>query len=188
MNIGDFEELILLAIRQLGEGAYGASIREAILAAGRKCAVGAIYITLNRLEAKDLIEGREGEEVPEGEIVYRRGGKVKRYFRITEKAIFALEQAEARRCRLKALLSPVPVKAKKEKYIALMVDLENMGKEQETVSALLMVHDGAQLLGHGLEVWDGPRETWKTFREKWQNLGALMGLEVEVWRPEWWPD
>ena len=54
-QLGDLEELVLLAVRRLGEGAWGASIREELSRhAGRRASIGTIYVTLMRLEEKGL--------------------------------------------------------------------------------------------------------------------------------------
>lgn len=97
MNLGELEELIMLAVRQLGEGAYGVPISDALEEAGRNIAVGTLYITLSRLEDKGLIEGRQSEATAE------RGGKSKRYFRLTGNGLSALDEAELRRSRLRVL-------------------------------------------------------------------------------------
>lgn len=93
--IGEFEELVLLAILKLGEGAYGVPIREALEeATGRTISVGALYATLNRLEEKGLISARAGEATPE------RGGRAKRYFRVEGGGVRALREAETARRNL----------------------------------------------------------------------------------------
>jgi|SRR6476646_7915091 DNA-binding PadR family transcriptional regulator len=76
--IGEFEYLILTAASRLGDNAYGASIRTEIEnATGRACSVGALYTTLDRLEAKGFVTTRMGEPTPE------RGGRSKRLVRLT---------------------------------------------------------------------------------------------------------
>jgi PadR family transcriptional regulator, regulatory protein PadR len=51
--LGEFEYLMLTAASRLGEDAYGAAIRQEIEdATGRRCSLGALYTTLDRLEAK----------------------------------------------------------------------------------------------------------------------------------------
>jgi PadR family transcriptional regulator, regulatory protein PadR len=55
--LGEFEYLLLSAAAKLGENAYGAAIRaETGKATGKVCSIGALYTTLDRLEAKGLIE------------------------------------------------------------------------------------------------------------------------------------
>lgn len=78
--LGEFEYLLLTATARLGEGAYGAAIRKEIeLSAGRRCSLGALYTTIDRLESKGLIETWMGEATPQ------RGGRAKRMARVTEK-------------------------------------------------------------------------------------------------------
>jgi PadR family transcriptional regulator PadR len=78
--LGEFEYLLLSAAERLGEGAYGASIRQEIEnAAGHPCSIGALYTTLDRLEKKGLIKTWMGDPTPE------RGGRAKRMVRITPK-------------------------------------------------------------------------------------------------------
>lgn len=97
MNIGELEEKVLLAIEHLGKDAYGVPIRAALATAGRPLSVGALYVTLDRLETKGLVIGRTGEATPQ------RGGKAKRYFRLSGAGIEALSEAEAMRARLRGL-------------------------------------------------------------------------------------
>jgi DNA-binding PadR family transcriptional regulator len=76
--IGEFEYLILTSAARLGTDAYGASIRSEIEnATGRRCSIGALYTTLDRLEAKGFIKTWMGESTPE------RGGRSKRLVQIT---------------------------------------------------------------------------------------------------------
>jgi DNA-binding PadR family transcriptional regulator len=72
--LGEFEQLVLFAVAHLDE-AYGASIgREIQRRTGRAVSAGAIYTTLERLEARGLVASSWGEPTPE------RGGKRKRYY------------------------------------------------------------------------------------------------------------
>jgi PadR family transcriptional regulator, regulatory protein PadR len=76
--LGEFEYLLLAASARLGDEAYGASIRQDIeRATGSACSVGAIYTTLDRLEAKGLLQTWMGEATPQ------RGGRNKRMVRLT---------------------------------------------------------------------------------------------------------
>jgi len=76
--LGEFEYLLLSAAARLGEEAYGAAIREDLKrTAGRRCSIGALYTTLDRLEAKGLIETWMGDPTPQ------RGGRPKRLVRLT---------------------------------------------------------------------------------------------------------
>ena len=91
-HLGEFEELILLAIAHLGENAYGITIQETLdEEAGRAASVGAIYAALRRLEQKGYVESWVGGATEE------RGGRRKRLYRVTATGVAAV--AEARRVR-----------------------------------------------------------------------------------------
>ena len=76
--LGEFEYLLLSAASRLGEGAYGAAIRREIEDATKlRCSVGALYTTLDRLEAKGLVETWMGDPTPQ------RGGRPKRMVEVT---------------------------------------------------------------------------------------------------------
>ena len=78
MALGEFEYLLITAAATLGENAYGAAIREAITqATSRNCSIGALYTTLDRLEAKGLVRTWMAEGTPE------RGGRSRRMVRVT---------------------------------------------------------------------------------------------------------
>src|SRR5713226_3719581 len=82
--LGEFEYLLLTAAARLGEAAYGAAIREEIESATKgRCSIGALYTTLDRLEAKGLIRTWMGEATAQ------RGGRSKRMVRVTAKGIQA---------------------------------------------------------------------------------------------------
>jgi PadR family transcriptional regulator len=82
--LGEFEYLLLAAAVRLGEDAYGAAIRQEIeQSAGRRCSIGALYTTLDRLEAKGLIETWMGRATPQ------RGGRPKRLVRVTRQGLRA---------------------------------------------------------------------------------------------------
>jgi PadR family transcriptional regulator, regulatory protein PadR len=89
LRLGQFEELVLLALLCLRENAYGVSIRREIAErAGRDVSVGALYTTLERLERKGYVSSRMGDPTPE------RGGRAKRYFRIEGPGIRALNETQ----------------------------------------------------------------------------------------------
>jgi len=74
-TIGDFEQLILLALVRRGADAYGVSIRSEIeRRTGRAISAGALYTALNRMETRGLVASRLGEPTPQ------RGGKRKRMY------------------------------------------------------------------------------------------------------------
>ena len=89
-NLGEFEQVVLLAILKLEtEGAYGVSIRATISAhTKRNPTPGAIYTTLDRLERKKLVRSTVGEATPQ------RGGRAKRYYRVTALGLAALKRAQ----------------------------------------------------------------------------------------------
>lgn len=76
--LGEFEQLVLLAVVRLGDEAYGLGVRREIQQrTGREVAIGAVYATLDRLEEKGLVVSSIGEATTE------RGGRAKRLFRVT---------------------------------------------------------------------------------------------------------
>src|ERR1700722_2562935 len=77
-HLGEFEQLVLLAILRLGTNAYGMPIRREIEErADRTASIGALYMTLERLEAKGFLRSQLGEATSE------RGGRAKRFFELT---------------------------------------------------------------------------------------------------------
>ena len=98
--LGEFELMLLLAIIQLGDEAYGVPIaRELEQHRGREVSVGSVYAALERLESKCLIESSLGDPTPE------RGGKAKRYFKITKEG---LRQVRETRRVLTSLWKTIP--------------------------------------------------------------------------------
>jgi DNA-binding PadR family transcriptional regulator len=94
-NLGEFEQVILLAILRLTDDAYGVTIRREISAhTQRDSAPGAIYTTLDRLETKGFVRSSLGEATPE------RGGRAKRYFKVTAQGRRALKRARDEFARL----------------------------------------------------------------------------------------
>jgi PadR family transcriptional regulator, regulatory protein PadR len=88
LNLGEFEQLILLAILRLRDDAYGVTIRaELAERAGRNVAPGALYTTLERLETKGLITSRMSDPTPQ------RGGRAKRHVAVTAAGVEALTRA-----------------------------------------------------------------------------------------------
>jgi PadR family transcriptional regulator PadR len=82
--LGEFEYLLITATAALGENAYGVAIREEIEASTqRRCSMGALYTTIDRLEEKGLLKTWMGEATP------RRGGRAKRMVRVTAKGVHA---------------------------------------------------------------------------------------------------
>ena len=90
-RLGEFEQLALLAVLRLGDGAYGASIQQELKSrAGRTTSIGSIYVTLTRLEAKGLVSSALGEPTDV------RGGKAKRLFRVEPAGLTALHLSRER--------------------------------------------------------------------------------------------
>jgi PadR family transcriptional regulator PadR len=74
LALGDFEQLVLLALFRLGPDAYGATIRREIeQRTGRDLAMSAVYVTIDRLEVKGLVRTRVGEPIAE------RGGRRRKH-------------------------------------------------------------------------------------------------------------
>jgi DNA-binding PadR family transcriptional regulator len=89
-SLGDFEQLILLALVRLGDEAYGVSIHnEIVRRAKRDVTIAAVYKTLERLEDKGFALSTVGEPTAE------RGGRRKKYFRIQPAGRRALAHALA---------------------------------------------------------------------------------------------
>lgn len=82
--LGEFEYVLITAAAALGDKAYGAAIREEIESTtGRKCSLGALYTTIDRLETKGLLTTWMGDATPQ------RGGRAKRMVRVTNKGVQA---------------------------------------------------------------------------------------------------
>lgn len=89
------ETAVLLAVMHLGEGAYGAAVRRDVSERrGREYAVGAIHTVLQRLEDKGLLVSWKGDPLPV------RGGRARRYFRLTAAGADALDYARTAARRL----------------------------------------------------------------------------------------
>ena len=87
--LGEFELMVLLALMRLGDEAYGVPIsREIEQRSGREVALGSVYAALERLEEKGLVASRLGDPTAE------RGGRAKRYFRMTESGLRDVRQTQ----------------------------------------------------------------------------------------------
>jgi DNA-binding PadR family transcriptional regulator len=94
-RIGEFEELVLLAVWALGEPVYAVPVQQYIeKATGRVVSMGAIYAGLERIEEKGLVQSETGE------VTRRRGGKRKRLFTITLTGRRTLQELRSIRERL----------------------------------------------------------------------------------------
>ena len=91
VSLGEFEQVVLLAILRLGENAYGVTIRSEVAeCTGREPTPGALYTTLDRMEEKGLVQSRLGDPTPQ------RGGRAKRYIKVTKKgraAVIAVQRS-----------------------------------------------------------------------------------------------
>ena len=87
-SLGEFEQVVLLAILRLGDNAYAVSVREEILqCTGRDVSRGSVYITLDRLETKGFLRSRLADPTPE------RGGRAKRFYELRPPAVDALKES-----------------------------------------------------------------------------------------------
>lgn len=86
--LGDFEQLVLMGVLRLGEGAYGAAIRQEIHArSGRDVSINAVYTTLDRLETKGLLRSWTGDPTPQ------RGGRRRKFYALRPAGLAAMQQA-----------------------------------------------------------------------------------------------
>lgn len=84
--LGSLEQLVLLAVLRLGEGAYALAVRDAIAErTGSDPSRGAVSVTLDRLDRKGLLSSSLGEPTA------ARGGKAKRFYRLTAPGRVALQ-------------------------------------------------------------------------------------------------
>ena len=91
----DFELMLLLAVLRIGDEAYGVPIAREIETSGeRTVMLGAVYAGLDRLEANGLVSSTVGSPTPE------RGGRAKKYFRVTPLGIEAVQRAKRTFTRL----------------------------------------------------------------------------------------
>lgn len=83
--LGEFEQLVLLAIVRLGDGVYGVPIADEIeRRTGRPVSAAAVYVTLRRLEKKGLLSSTMSDPTPE------RGGKARRLVGVTRAGLDSL--------------------------------------------------------------------------------------------------
>jgi PadR family transcriptional regulator, regulatory protein PadR len=86
-TLGSFEFMVMLTLIRLGENAYGVPISETIeQQTGRDISLGSVYATLDRLERKGLVSSTMGEPTQE------RGGRAKKYFRVTAKGLRSVRE------------------------------------------------------------------------------------------------
>ena len=85
--LGPFEEAVMLVVLALGDAAYGVTIRDELAKRTRRDhSFGAVYTTLDRLGDKDYVVSWLGDPSP------TRGGRAKRYFKLTDSGRRALDE------------------------------------------------------------------------------------------------
>ena len=85
--LGEFEHIIVLALLRLENRAYGVTVRQEIeFRTHREVSLGAVYATLDRLETKGYVTSHRGDPTPE------RGGRSKRFFRVTANGMAAVNR------------------------------------------------------------------------------------------------
>jgi DNA-binding PadR family transcriptional regulator len=100
--IGEFEQMVLLAVLQVREDAYGVTVHEELERhTKRPIARGAVYMTLDRLEKKGLLGSTLSEPTA------ARGGRAKRCYTLTRTAILALKASRRTLLSLWDGLEPV---------------------------------------------------------------------------------
>jgi len=94
-TLGEFEQIVLLAIVRLGDTAYGSTIREEIEdRTSRSVAIGALYTALDRLERKGYVSSSMSDPTPQ------RGGRAKRYYRLRPAGAAALRRSRETLARM----------------------------------------------------------------------------------------
>lgn len=88
-SLGEFEHIVVLALLRLEGRAYGVTVRQEIeFRTKRDISIGAVYATLNRLETKGIVKSYRGDPTPE------RGGRSKRFFRVTARGVAAVNRTQ----------------------------------------------------------------------------------------------
>lgn len=99
--LGEFEEVVLLTVAVLGEGAYGVAITDELdRQTGRSVSISAVHAALHRLQEKGMLSSRLGEATAE------RGGRRKRLFTVTVLGSRTLHDIRAVREQLWSSISP----------------------------------------------------------------------------------
>jgi DNA-binding PadR family transcriptional regulator len=105
--LGEFEQIVLLAIVRLEAEAYGTTIRREIEArTGRLVAIGALYTALERLERKGYVGSTLSDPTPQ------RGGRSKRYFMLKAAGAAALKRSRQALDRMWADVNPNAIRSK----------------------------------------------------------------------------
>ncbi len=99
--LGEFEQIVLLAILRLSDDAYAIPVREEIEArTGRTVSRGALYTALDRLERKGYVSSTQSDPTPQ------RGGRAKRMFRLERGGAAALKRSRETLARMWAGVPP----------------------------------------------------------------------------------
>ena len=86
-RLGEFEEVVMLSVGVGGDDASGVAIQETLEEeANRQVTLGAIYAALDRLARKGFVTSRLGDPTP------TRGGRRKRYYKLTASGLKALAE------------------------------------------------------------------------------------------------
>ena len=105
--LAEFELYVMLAVAQLGDGAYGALVRQEIeRRTGRPVAIGALYTTLARLEEKGLLTLRTSRPEP------GQRGRARRYCRLTPRGADAMKHSARMLTKMMDGLAWAPGRAK----------------------------------------------------------------------------
>jgi DNA-binding PadR family transcriptional regulator len=100
-SLGEFETLVLMAVMHLGDDAYPPAVRAEIeRRAKRQVARGAVYVTLDRLEAKKLLGSRVTGEAD-------GAGRPRRYYRVSPRGLRAVRRALEAVERMRTGLEPL---------------------------------------------------------------------------------
>ena len=98
--LGNFELMVLLAVIQLGDTAYGVTISHELEdTLRREVAISSVYNALERLEGKGFVSSKLGDPTPE------RGGRAKRFFKVTQTGV---REAKSTREALTTLWKGIP--------------------------------------------------------------------------------
>ncbi len=101
LHLGEFEQLVLLALLRLDREGYGVTVQAELARHGsRQVSLGTVYKTLLRLESKGLVAARVGEPTPE------RGGRRKKHYAVTAAGRHALTRSLSALRRLSRGLDP----------------------------------------------------------------------------------
>ena len=93
--LGEFEQVVLLALARLKDQAYGMAIREEIEdRTGRDVGIGSVYSALDRMEKKRFVSSHVGDPTPE------RGGRAKRFYTLEWPGFVALDRTRDMYARL----------------------------------------------------------------------------------------